>query len=95
MSEARVLEADPGMRIHVQIIYKEMPQGRASQVALEVKNLPASSGDLRDVGSDPWVRKIPWKKAWQPTPVFLSGESPGQRSLEGYSPWGLQRAGHN
>ena len=33
-----------------------------------------------------WVRKIPWKKAWQPTPVFLPGESHGQRNLEGYSP---------
>ena len=35
---------------------------------------------------DPWVRKIPWRKAWQPTPVFLPGESHGQRSLVGYSP---------
>ena len=32
-------------------------------------------------GFDPWVRKIPWRKAWQPTPVFLPGESHGQRSL--------------
>ena len=32
--------------------------------------------------------KIPWKKAWQPTPVFLPGESLEQRSLAGYSPWG-------
>ena len=32
---------------------------------------------------DPWVGKIPWRKAWQPTPVFLPGESHGQRSLEG------------
>ena len=37
---------------------------------------------------DPWVRKIPWRKKWQPTPVFLPGESHGQRSLAGYSPWG-------
>ena len=35
-----------------------------------------------------WVRKIPWRRAWQPTPVFLPGESHGQRGLEGYSPWG-------
>ena len=35
-----------------------------------------------------WVRKIPWRRKWQPTPVFLSGESHGQRSLVGYSPWG-------
>ena len=39
-------------------------------------------------GFDPWVGKIPWRNAWQPTPVFLAGESPGQRSLAGYSPWG-------
>ena len=37
---------------------------------------------------DPWVGKIPWRTAWQPTPVFLPGESNGQRSLVGYSPWG-------
>ena len=36
-----------------------------------------------------WVRKITWKSKWQPTPVFLPGESHGQRSLEGYSPWGI------
>ena len=35
-----------------------------------------------------WVRKLPWRRAWQPTPVFLPGESRGQRSLAGYSPWG-------
>ena len=35
-----------------------------------------------------WVGKIPWRRAWQPTPVFLPGESQGQRSLAGYSSWG-------
>ena len=39
------------------------------------------------LGFNPWVRKIPWRRAWQPTPVFLPGESHGQRSLVGYSPW--------
>ena len=39
-------------------------------------------------GSDPWVGKIFWRRKWQPTPVFLPGESHGQRSLAGYSPWG-------
>ena len=38
----------------------------------------------------PWVGKIPWSRSWQPTPVFLPGESHGQRSLEGYGPWGLK-----
>ena len=36
----------------------------------------------------PWVRKIPWKKEWLPTPVFLPGRFHGQKSLVGYSPWG-------
>ena len=37
---------------------------------------------------DPWVRKVPWRRTWQPTPVFLPGEVHGQRSLAGCSPWG-------
>ena len=41
---------------------------------------------LKRYGFDPWVRKIPWRRAWQPTSVFLPGESHGQRSLAGYSP---------
>ena len=41
----------------------------------------------RRPGFHPWVRKIPWRREWQPTPVFLLGESHGQRSLVGYSPW--------
>ena len=36
-------------------------------------------------GFDPWVKKSPWRRAWQPTPVFLPGESHGQRSLVGYN----------
>ena len=52
-----------------------------------VKNPPADAGDMRH-GFDPWVGKIPWSQAWQSTPVFLPGESPGQKSLVGHSPWG-------
>ena len=37
---------------------------------------------------NPWVRKILWRRKWQPTPVFLPGKCHGQRSLAGYSPWG-------
>ena len=37
---------------------------------------------------DPWVGKIPWKRKWQPTPVFLPGKFREKRSLVGYSPWG-------
>ena len=46
-------------------------------------------------GFDPWVRKTPWGRKWQPTPVFLPGKSHGQSSLEGHSPWGRKRVGHN
>ena len=42
----------------------------------------------RRLGLDAWVRKIPWRRKWQPTPVFLPGKSHGQRSLAVYSPWG-------
>ena len=55
----------------------------ASQVALRVKNPPANAGDVKDAGSVPG--KIPWRRKWQPTPVFLPGQSHGQRS---YSLWG-------
>ena len=50
------------------------------KAALLVKNTPANAGDTRH-GFDPWVRKIPWRRAQQPTPGFLPGESHGQRSL--------------
>ena len=60
-------------------------------MALVVKNLPANSGDIRDVGSIPGeveVGRIPWRRAWQPTPVVLPGESHGQMRLVAWSPWG-------
>ena len=59
-----------------------------------VKNLLANTGDPRDADSIPGVRKIPWRREWQPTPVFLPGKSHGQRSLVGYSPW-CHRVRHN
>ena len=42
---------------------------------------------------DPWVRKIPWRRAWQTTPVFFPGESHEQRDLVGYSPQGCKESG--
>ena len=39
-------------------------------------------------GFDPWVRKVPWRREWLPTPILLPGESHGQKSLVGYSPRG-------
>ena len=43
-------------------------------------------------GFDPWVGKIPWRRKWQPTPVFLPGQSHGPRSRVGYSSWGLKES---
>ena len=53
-----------------------------------VKNPPANAGDAGDLGSIPGWEKISWWRTWQPTPVFLLGESYGQSSLVGHSPWG-------
>ena len=53
-------------------------------MAQRVKRLPA----MRET----WVGKIPWRRKWQPIPVFLPGESHGQRSLAGYSPRGRRES---
>ena len=55
-----------------------------------VKNPPAMQ-KTQKTWFDPWVRKI-WSREWQPTPVFLPGESNGQRSLASYSPWGFKES---
>ena len=57
-------------------------------MARTVKNLPA----MQRPGFDPWVRKIPWRRKRQPAPVVLPGRSHGQRSLLGYSLWGLKKS---
>ena len=49
---------------------------------------------FRRLRFDPCIGKISWRRAWQPTPLFLPGEAHGQRSLVGDSPWGL-RVRHN
>ena len=54
-------------------------------VVLEVKDPPAQCRRCKRRGFDPWVRKISWRRRWQPTPVFLSAEVHGQGS---YSPQG-------
>ena len=64
----------------------------ASQVAQLVKNLPAQCRRHKRCGLDLWVRKIPWRRKWQPTLVCLPRKSHGQRSLVGYSPWGRKES---
>ena len=54
-----------------------------------------SACQCRRCGFDPCVGKIPWRRKWQPTRVFLLGKSPRQRSLAGYRLWECRRVGHN
>ena len=70
--------------------------GNASIASFKNRGLPGSTGgkeptcnagDIMRCGFDPGVGKIPWRRTWQSTPVFLPGESHGQRCLAGYSPW--------
>ena len=55
-------------------------------VAQMVRNLPT----IQETRVRSWVGKILWRREWQATPVFLSGESHGEKSLLGYSPWGYK-----
>ena len=61
-------------------VCRHIVPGRASQVVLVVKSPPGSAGGVRDAGLIPGL-------AWQPTPVFLPGESPWTEEPGGYSPW--------
>ena len=63
-------------------------KGRASLVVQLVKNLPA----MQETRFNPWVGKMPWRREWLPTPVFLPGEYHGQRRLAGYSPQGRKES---
>ena len=56
-----------------------------------VKNLSA----VQETGFNPWVEKIPWRRAWQPTPIFLPGEFPWTEEPDGLQSTGSQRVGYN
>ena len=72
-------ESDTTERLHSSSSSSSMFYLGPSQVALVVKNMPASAKDLR-------VGKMPWRRAWQPTLVFLPGESQRPRMLPDYGP---------
>jgi len=55
-------------------------------IVTDTRSVKETACQCKRHGFDPWVGKIPWRKEWQPTPVFLPGESHGQRSLVGYKP---------
>ena len=66
----------------------------SSQVVLTVKNPPANAGDVR-CKFDPYVGKTPWRRAGQPTPVFLPGESPWTEEPGGLQSTGSHRVRHD
>ena len=72
--------------IHLLSVFLAFP-GHASG-----KKPTCQSRILKRCEFNPWVGKMSWRRAWQPTLVFLPGESHGQRSLVGYSPWGRKES---
>ena len=62
---------------------------------LVVKNLPGIAGDERDTGSVPGLGRSPWRRTWQPTPVFLPGESPWTEEPGVLWSTGSHRVGHH
>ena len=68
---------------------------RRSNRWLSGKDSACQCRSHRRRGFNPWVKKIPWRRKWQPTLIFLPGRSHGQRSLAGYSPWGGKRVRHD
>ena len=81
-----VSKASLNTKIKLRYLKKTMIK-EASLVTQRVRNLQCGKPRF-----DPWVGKIPWRRDWQPTPVFLPGEFHRQRSLAGYSPWGRRES---
>ena len=85
----RGINSIPEQNIYLYCFCWASPGGSA------VKNLSAMQELQEMQGFSTWVRKIPWRRKWQPTPVFLLRESYGQRGLEGLQSMGSQRVGHD
>ena len=75
----------PGIEVYNVSVRSALP---ASLVVQTIKNLPA----MQETQVPSLVERIPWRREWQPTPIFLPGEFHGERSLGGYSPWGLRES---
>ena len=78
------------LQFHLQISLNNY-SSHTSQV---IKNMPANAGDIRDAGSVPGLGRLPWRREWQPTPVFLPGESM-DRGVWWLQSMGLHRVGHD
>ena len=76
------------------VIYLHTCHLLTSQVAWVVKEPACQCRRHKRCGFDPWVGKIPWRRTWQPTPVFLPGESPWREGLGGLQSIGSPGVGH-
>ena len=80
------------------IMHTPGPHPQERPTAMESRKLgcrvmgPKGHLQCRRCGFDPWFGKTPWRRKWQPTPVFLPGQSHGQRSPRGYSPRGRKES---
>ena len=83
------------MNIHFILLLRGLSLWLSGKVSACKAGDVKKNNNNRRRGFDPWVRKIPWRRKWQLTPVFLPGESHGQRSMVGYSPWGCKRVRHD
>ena len=72
-------------------LLREDPMQESSQVTLVVKN-PCQCRRHKRCWFNPWIRKIPWRRAQQPIPIFLPGESHQQRCVVAYSPQGCKES---
>ena len=86
--ENRPRENQPGSCPNKAGIHWDWPEARPWRELPRWYSGEESTCQRRRCWFDPWVRKIPWRRKWQPTPVFLPGKFHGQRSLVGYSPRG-------
>ena len=80
----------PSWLIHVNVWQKPLQCYKVISLQLIKINEKRICLQCKRLSFYSWVRKVIWRRKWQPTPGFLPGESHGQRSLEGYSPWGCR-----
>ena len=81
-----------GQKLLLRSLYYFLTKNMASPAGSAVKRICLQCRRLRRGRFNTWLGKIPWKGAWQPTPVFLPEESHGQRSLAVYSPWSCKES---
>ena len=87
-----ILVSFQGKPLNLRVIQVCVPTTDAKEAEVDASGKEPACQCKRHkrLGFDPWIKKIPWRRKWQPTPVFLPGKSHGQWSLAGYSPCGCK-----